>query len=158
MDVLVHTRSKFNANLVRAMSITKIWHVTTCKYLYAAPMHIIAQSDNLAIRQRWSQHKLDNAFQHVEMADPDRGIFGATPVETLHAFRKGLVEMITFVVLDNVPASKKAALNCLALRFHKSHRQTFRSKFPSTTFWNGITNITKISAAERVGLVFCLLS
>ena len=46
------------------------------------------------------------------MADPDCGIFGATPVETLHAFRKGLVEMITFVVLDNVPTSKKAALDC----------------------------------------------
>ena len=129
-------------------------HNIKCKYLYAAPMHMIAQSDNLAIRQRWLQHGLDNAFQHVEMADPDRGIFGATPVETLHAFRKGLVEMITFVVLDNVPASKKAALDCLALCFHKSHRQTFRSKFPSTTFCNGITNITKISAAERVGLVF----
>ena len=91
------------------------------------------------------------------MADPDCGIFGATPVETLHAFRKGLVEMITFVVLDNVPASKKAALDCLALRFHKSHRQTFRSTFPSTTFCNGITNITKISAAERVGLVFFVI-
>jgi hypothetical protein len=29
------------------------------------------------------------------MADPDRGIFGVTPVETLHAVQKGLVEMIT---------------------------------------------------------------
>lgn len=129
-------------------------HTVTCKYLYAAPMHQIAQSNNPAVRQRWSQHKLDNAFQHVEMADPERGIFGATPVETLHAFRKGLVEMVTYVVLDHVPASKKAALDRLALRFHKSHRQTFRSTFPSTSFCNGITNITKLSAAERLGLVF----
>ena len=125
-----------------------------CKYLYAEPMHVIAQSENVALRQRWSQHYLDNAFRNVTMADPDRGIFGATPVETLHAVRKGLVEMITFVVLDNVPASKKAALDCLALRFHTSHRQTCRSTFPKTTFCNGITNITKISAAERLGLVF----
>jgi hypothetical protein len=88
------------------------------------------------------------------MADPDRGIFGATPVETLHAFRKGLVEMVIQVVIDNVPPSKKAALDRLALHFHKTHRQSFRSSFPSTTFGKGKTNISKISAAECLGLVF----
>jgi hypothetical protein len=79
------------------------------------------------------------------MADPDRGIFGATPVETLHVFRKGLVEIVTHVVIDNALPSRKAALD---------HRQSFCSTFPSTTFSNGITNISKISATERVGLVF----
>jgi hypothetical protein len=44
-------------------------HKRKCKYLYADAMHSIAQSDDLAIRQRWQQHGLDNAFQHVEMAD-----------------------------------------------------------------------------------------
>ncbi len=68
-------------------------HNRQCKYLYADPMHSIAQSNDLEIRQHWSQHGLDNAFQHVAMADPDRGIFGATPVETLHASHKGLVEL-----------------------------------------------------------------
>jgi hypothetical protein len=73
------------------------------------------------------------------MADPDRSIFGATPVETLHAIvSKGLVEMVTHVVIDNVPPSKKAALDRLVLRFHKTHRQSFPSSFPSTTFCNGI--------------------
>ncbi len=76
------------------------------------------------------------------MADPDRCIFGATPVETLHAFRKGLVEMVTHVLIDDVPPSKKAALDRLALRFHKTHRKSFHSSFPSTTFCNGITNIS----------------
>ncbi len=118
-------------------------HNRKCKYLHADPMHSIAQSDDLAIRQCWSQHGLDNAFQHVEMADPDRGIFGATPVEALHAFGKGLVEMVTHVVIDNVPPSKKVALDRLALCVHKAHRQSFCSSFPSTTFCNGITNISK---------------
>jgi hypothetical protein len=67
---------------------------------------------------------------------------------------KGLVAMVTHVVIDNVPPSKKAALNRLALRFHKTHRQSFCSSFPSTTFCNGITNISKIFAADCLGLVF----
>ena len=92
----------------------------------------------------------------MPLADPERGIFGATPVETMHAYRKGIIEMVTFLVLDNVPASKKALLDNLAFKFHKSHRQTWRGNFPATDFTNGITNVTKISAPERLGLVFCL--
>ena len=76
------------------------------------------------------------------------------PVETLHAFRKGLIEKVTFLVLQNVPARKKAALDALAVHFHRSHRQTYRKAYPATDFSNGITNLTKISAAKRVGLVF----
>jgi hypothetical protein len=87
------------------------------------------------------------------MADPVLGILSDTPVETLHAFHKDLVEMVTHAVIVNVPPSKKSVLDRLVLRFHKTHRQSFCSSFPSTTFCNG-TKISKISAAERLGLVF----
>jgi hypothetical protein len=125
-----------------------------CRYLYAAPMNLIACSPDAPLRQRWSQHRLENAFHHVEFGDPTRGIFGATPVETMHGYRKGMIEVVTFMILENVPSSKKAALDHLAVAFHKSHRQTHRKAFPATDFSCGITNLTKISASERVGLVF----
>jgi hypothetical protein len=67
-------------------------------------------------------------------ADPERGIFGATPVETMHAFRKGVIEKVTKLVLESLPASKKAAFDDLAIAFHKSHRQTHRKEYPSTDF------------------------
>ncbi len=87
-------------------------------------------------------------------ADPERGIFGATPVETMHAFRKGVIEKVTKLVLESLPASKKAAFDDLAIAFHKSHRHTHRKKYPSTDFSNGVTNLTKITASERVEIVF----
>ena len=58
-------------------------------------------------------------------AGPVHGIFGATPVETMHAFRKGMLEYVTYLVLKNVPPSKKAAFDNLAIVFHKSCRQTY---------------------------------
>ena len=125
-----------------------------CQLLEADPMAQIALGDDVDARTQWSQHRVDNAFSHVPFADPVRGIFGATPVETMHAFRKGMIEMVTFLVLDHVPVSKKAALDRLAIRFHKTHRQSYRKTYPATDFSNGITNLTKISASERVGLVF----
>jgi hypothetical protein len=52
---------------------------------------------------------LDNTYNHVvPLADPIRGIFGATPVETMHAFHKGVIEVVTFLVLDNVPKGKSS--------------------------------------------------
>ena len=125
-----------------------------CRYLFAIAMQEIAASNDKVLCARWSQHQLQNVFDTVPLADPVRGIYGATPVETMHAFRKGMIEQVTFLVLENVPASAKAALDTLALRFHKSHRQTYRNAYPATDFSNGITNLTKISASERLGLVF----
>ena len=125
-----------------------------CSYLQALDMALIAFDDDDDHRAVWSQHKLDNAFDDIVFADPARGIFGATPVETMHSFRKGIIENVTLFVLANVPPSKKASLDHLAIAFHKSHRQTYRKAYPSTDFSNGITNLTKISASERLGLVF----
>jgi hypothetical protein len=125
-----------------------------CSYLVASDMDVIAKSKDDNIRKQWSQHKLDNAFGRIVFADPERGIFGATPVETMHAFRKGVIEKVTKLVLESLPASKKAAFDDLAIAFHKSHRQTHRKNYPSTDFSNGVTNLTKITANERLGLVF----
>ncbi len=56
--------------------------------------------------------------------------------------------------MESLPASKKAAFDDLAIAFHKSHQQTHRKEYPSTDFSNGVTNLTKIKASERVGIVF----
>jgi hypothetical protein len=117
----------------------------------------IAASDDKALRVRWSQHAVHNAFQDVVLADHVQGIFGATPVETVHAFRKGLIEHVTFLVLENVPASRKAALDNLAIQFHQQHRQTYRRRYPATDFSRGVTNLTKVTARKTpwIGFPFC---
>jgi hypothetical protein len=117
--------------------------------------HIAERSDVSTITP-WSQHQLKNAFNCIVFADPVPGIFGAMPVETMHAFRKGVVENITKLVLSKVPASKKAAFDNLAIAFHKPHWQTFCKAHPKTSWSNGVTNLTNFTANERLGLVFCL--
>jgi hypothetical protein len=102
------------------------------RVLVAAQIASIARNSNQALRKRWSQHCLNNVFDYVPMADPIRGIYGATPIETMHAFCKGMIEMVTFLILDNVPKSKLAALDAMAIRFHKSLYQTIRRTFPAT--------------------------
>ena len=88
-------------------------------------------------------------------ADPERGIFGATLVETMHPYRKGLIEYVTYFVLDNVPASRNAVFDRLAIQFHTTHCQTFRKTYPATDFSRGVTNLTKISSCERGDVAYC---
>ena len=129
-------------------------HLVQCSYLTAHMINEIAIAGEDETRKRWSQHRLDNAFTYVPLTDPICGIFGATPTEAMHCFRKaGMNEVVTFLVLQNVPASKRAELDWIAIDFHKSHRQTARKMYPATDFSNGITNLTNISASEQLGLV-----
>ena len=76
-------------------------------------MDRIAQGDNKELQSRWSQHEMEKAFNHMPLADPERGMFGATPVETVHAYRKGIIEMVTFLVLEMFPQAGKPCLTIL---------------------------------------------
>ena len=82
-----------------------------CRYAYASPMAQIALCPNDALRQQWSQRALDNTYIHVPLADTIRGISGAKPVGTTHAFCKGVIEVVIFLVLDKVPKRQEAALD-----------------------------------------------
>jgi hypothetical protein len=57
--------------------------------------------------------------------------------------------------LDNIPKRQKAALERLAVRFHKSHHQSYCKAYPAADFSKGITNLTKVLASERL-VYFCL--
>jgi hypothetical protein len=65
-----------------------------------------------------------------------------------------MIEVVTLPVLKIVPATKKAALDAIAVLFHESHRHTYRKKYLATDFSNDLTNLTKISASKRLGLLF----
>ena len=52
--------------------------------------------------------------------------------------------------MENVPDSKKAALDSMAVHFHKRHRQTCRKLYPATDFSNGITTLTNILGCRTV--------
>jgi hypothetical protein len=50
----------------------------------------------------------------------------ATPFETMHAYCNGMIEVVNLLVLKNVPATKKATLDAIAVHhFHKTHRQMY---------------------------------
>jgi len=93
----------------------------------------------------------------MPLADPMYGIFGATPVDTMHAFRKGIIESLTVFIIDNLTPGQKTMLDHMVLDFEKRHSQTCRNEFPNLNLSSGITGLTKISASERVEVLFILV-
>jgi hypothetical protein len=59
-------------------------------------MAMIASTHNKAQRSHYSQNFLQNAFNDVVLADPVCGIYGVTPVESLHALLKGIIAFSGF--------------------------------------------------------------
>ena len=101
----------------------------SCVKVNAADMAAIAWSDQQTLTE-WSQHQLDNVFNEIEFADPERGIFGATPIETLHCIQKGTIEYVSMYVVDNISPKRMANFDALAFRFHKSHRSDIQEDVP----------------------------
>ena len=65
------------------------------------------------------QHVVDNAFFKVDMGDNNRGVFGVTPTDPMHAFESGIVSHFLQVVIDPLPDSAKSTLDTLAQQlFH----------------------------------------
>lgn len=125
-----------------------------CRFVTAGEIRRVASSGNEELQKRYSIHQHINAFDRVPMADPIYGIHGATPSEPMHCVRKGIIERVANLVINNVPKGQRQLLDVIASQFHRSHRQTYRAMYPSTNFGKGITNLTKISANEYVGLLF----
>ena len=66
-----------------------------CSILVAKEMDDIAQSNDIVLQQKWSQHKVDNAFNYVLFADPKYGIHGATPTEIIHIVQGGMEKILS---------------------------------------------------------------
>ena len=114
----------------------------------------VAQSDDKELRQRYSQKQVDNAFNRIHMALPLYGIVGSTPPDNVHVVGQGQAPLFMKQIRTNMPPKACAEFDQMAIRFHKSHRQSARKLFPTTDFSRGITNLTQLTANEQIGVIF----
>ena len=100
-------------------------------------------------RKKWSQHRLTNAVNKITFVMYVE-FLAHLLLNSCMPSKKVFWRMVhLLLVLDKVPTPKKAALDNLAIAFHKSHsRQTYRKEYPAIDFTSngGITNLTNITA------------
>ena len=100
---------------------------------------------------------IENAFSRLSFGGCNRGIYGATPAEILHAIQLGLCEYVaesldvffTNSVLDIISYTVVGI-------FHNSHRQSERNLPGLGPFRQGLMSVKSLKAKERFARVYCI--
>ena len=106
-----------------------------------------------------SHHGIENAFHHVCFGGDPEGIHGCTPPEMLHLYQQGLYKYALEAFISLLTREQQRAFDVLFAKVADlCHRQSDRT-FPRFTFPRGVTNLTRFTAAEQVGVTLvCFLS
>jgi len=107
----------------------------------------------------WSIHRVRNAFDvmNVPMGANEKGITQALGTDMMHASDSGFIPYITKCVVDPITARPKEQLDQLVDVMLSRQKSTLRDQFPRTNFSHGFTNLTRLTADEKVGALFTLL-
>ena len=103
------------------------------------------------------RYYLENAFSKIWFGNSTTGIHGHTPPDVLHSARKGHVYRNLMLIVSALGKRGKELLDNQCAKLLCSTRFHARGRFPRTSFPNGFSNLTKLTATELVGCSFSLM-
>ena len=130
--------------------------VSTMPSIEAAVAAIAEARD---ILDQESFHPARNAFLHCEIRfglDP-RGVWGANPIDLMHAFQSGIVRYVVKMAMDKLAPKKQVKLDRLVHRlFHNLRCREKTNGYPRINFSKGFSKLTMITSDEWIGKLFVL--
>ena len=103
-----------------------------------------------------SYHHIENALHSLDFGDDRRGLHGLCPAEILHCVRLGLFKMAVTCFYNFLQPRHKTELDkVVSILKHQFKHQSDRC-VPRTTFTFMISDLTKITAGEWIGIVLLL--
>jgi hypothetical protein len=121
---------------------------------------IVSVVDKKAARlklKELSTHLVNNAFHKVCFGGDNRGIYGCTPTDLMHAFLEGVLKYCMMVAFASLTVAKRAELDRIVHNVFCCQKNSVRSQFPRADFTHGITNLTLLTATEWGGVCFTLM-
>jgi hypothetical protein len=115
----------------------------------------------------WAKSRLDNlSFHPVENAflarkirfglDP-RNIWGANPIDLMHAYQSGVLMYLVKMVLDTLPPTKQVALDRLVDKLFHNLRCGEKDDYPRLSFAKGFSKLSLLTSDEWAGKLFVLV-
>jgi len=106
--------------------------------------------------KKYGRHIGNNAFDGISFGKTTTGIHGHTLFDAMHSIRHGPLKDVLLEIFDSLGTKGRVAVDQLSREFLCNHRSALKSHFPRVNFTKGITNLTKITASENVGVMFTL--
>lgn len=88
--------------------------------------------------------------------DP-RNIWGANPIDLMHAFQSGLVQYLVKMVVDKLSTRDQVRLDRLVDKLFQNLRSKEKEEYPRLTFSKGFSKLSMITSDEWPGKLFVLL-
>ena len=106
-----------------------------------------------------NQRVVWNSFYSIDMGDDIHGIYGKCHTEAMHAIQEGIIKYILEIFISKALKPKDCgefdeciSSMCAQIGDHG------KDQFPRTSWQNGYTKLTNITASDRVGKMFtCVL-
>ena len=109
---------------------------------------------------RRSFHPARNAFlaRCIRFGLDPRNIWGANPIDLMHAFQSGIVMYIVKMTMDSLPNGRKVRLDRLVHKmFHRLRCKEKTEGFPRMSFSKGFSKLTLLTSDEWAGKLFVIL-
>lgn len=106
-----------------------------------------------------SFHPVRNAFiaRCVRFGLDPRNIWGANPVDLMHAFQSGILLYLVKMSLDNLTQGQKVKLDNLVHKLFHNLRCHEKSNYPRLNFSKGFSKLSLLTSDEWAGKLFVLL-
>ena len=103
-------------------------------------------------------HKIDNAFSDLNFGAGERGVYGATPSEPLHAFKLGVCKYLFdgFLTFHLPPKTRKLMNKKLSPLARGDQRQSFKAVPRLNVVRNGISGCGTLTADEQYARIFAV--
>jgi hypothetical protein len=110
------------------------------------------------LHQVYGNHVVDNAFFGLDFGRTRDGIFRATLTDILHTIQEGIVPKLLQVFYGLMGDKQRTEVDDLVQAFfcEGHNRSSERNSYPRVSFTRGYTQLTMLSADERVGQLFVL--
>ena len=129
-----------------------------CQMRIQNDMQGLIEEDDEDELKYWSMREHDNVFFQMNLGANPEGIYGATPIDCTHAHRHGLVKYILEVFFKHLNPKEKSDLDRMTRKIHIQARQSgAKNGYPRTTFTHGITSLSFMTHAEKIGCITVLV-
>ena len=102
----------------------------------------------------FSMYPVENAFFDLLIASAEGGVYYITPMDVMHAVDEGVTPYLQLVFQNLFGDKGRTLIDRLLRLIAKTKRQSAWSRYPRCNFTFGVTNLSKIKACERLGVIF----
>ncbi len=134
-----------------------------CKRIVQEDIMDMLRNNEHAKLDAINQYHVNNAWFEVSFGGDKHGIFSAAcPVEALHALENGLISDANKIFMQNLKPAHKKQLDHLISQMSLYDKQYYYTSgtvvdMPRVVFKDGISNLSEITAATQVGVMFTIV-